>query len=438
MKLRLSVFLVFLNLTGIKISAQRFLSETDSSLLIKDSVWPVIKKLEHFKITGYIQPQFQYAQRDGMESYGGGNFSPTSKSRFMLRRARLKVEFAFPFKMRKRPSTVFVFQIDATERGVTAKDMYVKIYEPKKSFFYVTTGLFARPFGYEVNLSSYYRESPDRGRMSQILLPGERDLGAMISYEPFEKTKKSVNIKVDLGVFNGQGLSGTTDFDNIKDLAARFYIKPYKINQFELSGGVSLFMGGWRNSSLCIFRMNRSSTSEKIFIKDSAHTNVGKQVARRYYGLDIQLKKHHQWGTTEWRAEYWRGVQSGTANSMVSLGSLAMSNGTPLQVYIRPFQGGFFYFIQSIANEKHQLILKYDWFDPNRAVSKTEIGAAETNLTFADIQYSTFGLGYIYHINAQAKVQWYYDIVTNEKTLLHGYTSHIKNNLFTCRLQFGF
>lgn len=438
MKFKITLFLLLLSLTGVHVVAQHFLSETDSSLLIKDTVRPVIKMFEHIKFTGYLQPQFQYAQRDGMESFGGGNFSPTSKNRFMLRRARLKIEYALPSKLRKRPSAVFAFQIDATERGVTAKDMFVKIYEPKKSFFYLTAGLFARPFGYEVNLSSYYRESPDRGRMSQILLPGERDLGAMLTYEPIEKPKKSINIKIDFGIFNGQGLLGTTDFDNIKDIAARVYIKPYNVNQFEISGGVSLFIGGWRNGTSYIFSMNRSATGEKYFVADSALTNIGKRVPRRYYGLDIQVKKHHQWGTTEWRVEYWRGVQSGTANSLVSPGTLPVSNGTPLPVYIRPFQGGFLYLIQQIVNEKHQLLLKYDWFDPNTEVSKTEIGAAGSNLTIADIQYATFGLGYIYHFNTQAKMLLYYDFVSNEKTNLQGYTAHIKNNLFTCRLQFGF
>jgi hypothetical protein len=43
----------------------------------------------------------------------------------------------------------------------------------------MTAGFFARPFGFEVNLGSSYRETPERGRMSQTLMPGERDLGVM-------------------------------------------------------------------------------------------------------------------------------------------------------------------------------------------------------------------------------------------------------------------
>ena len=70
--------------------------------------------------------------------------------------------------------------------------------------------MFARPFGYEVNLSSSDREAPERGRMSQILMKTERDLGVMASFEP-KKTKHFFkHIKIDGGFFNGQGLTGPT------------------------------------------------------------------------------------------------------------------------------------------------------------------------------------------------------------------------------------
>ena len=65
----------------------------------------------------------------------------------------------------------------------------------------MTAGMFARPFGYEVNLSSTFREAPERGRMSQILMPSERDLGAMITYEPLRRDAKNKIIKIDAGVF---------------------------------------------------------------------------------------------------------------------------------------------------------------------------------------------------------------------------------------------
>jgi hypothetical protein len=62
------------------------------------------------------------------------------------------------------------------------------------------------------------RETPERGRLSQILMPSEGDIGIMVSHEPKESKWDRSRFKLDIGFFNGQGLSGTTDFDNHKDL----------------------------------------------------------------------------------------------------------------------------------------------------------------------------------------------------------------------------
>ena len=151
--------------------AQRYLSDLDSSLLyLKDSVKPFLKRYENLRFSGYLQPQFQVAQSKGARSYAGGDFSEFSQSRFMLRRARIKLDYLIPTKD-YYPKALFTFQLDATERGVNVRDMFIRLYETKRHFFSFTTGLFARPFGYELNLGSSYRETPERGRMSQILMP---------------------------------------------------------------------------------------------------------------------------------------------------------------------------------------------------------------------------------------------------------------------------
>ncbi|MBL0306025.1 MAG: hypothetical protein IPQ25_08290 [Chitinophagaceae bacterium] len=188
---------------SIKGNSQRYLSDIDSIFFIKDTVRPVIKRFENLRITGYIQPQFQKAQSDGAPSYTGGNFSPFSSSRFMLRRARVKIDYIMPSK-EKYPQAMFSFQIDATERGVIVRDMFLKLFETKRNLFSMTAGLFARPFGYEVNLSSAFRETPERGRMSQILMPSERDIGIMVSHEPQESKQKRSRFKFDIGFLTGR------------------------------------------------------------------------------------------------------------------------------------------------------------------------------------------------------------------------------------------
>ncbi|MBK7561007.1 MAG: porin [Chitinophagaceae bacterium] len=428
-------FSLFLSVTAFP---QRYLADIDSSFFIKDTVRPLIKRFENIRISGYIQPQFQKAQSDGAPSYSGGNFSQYSSSRFMLRRARVKIDYILPSKL-KYPKALFSFQIDATERGVIVRDMFLKLFETKSNLFSLTAGLFARPFGYEVNLSSTVRETPERGRMSQILMPSERDIGVMVSHEPQESKRDRSRFKLDIGFFNGQGLSGTTDFDSHKDLIGRIFFRPYfSKSNIEFSGGLSYLRGGWKNGTKYVYESGTASNGDKIFIIDSAVSNLGKSSPRHYYGADAQVKLKHGWGETEWRAEYWFGTQPGTSGSTSNPGTLPTSNGIPVPTYVRHYDGVFLLFLQNIINAKHQLMVKYDWYDPNIKVAKMELGKAGTNLTPADVKFTTLGMGYAFHINSQTKIILYYDLVKNESTQLAGFTTDLKDNILTCRIQFRF
>ena len=438
--LRIVVLLTTIVITGYQLKAQRYLTDIDSSFFIKDTVRPLIKRFENIIISGYMQPQFQVAESDGAPSFAGGNFSPFSQSRFMLRRARVKIDYLIKTKS-NFPQALFTFQIDATERGVIVRDMFVRLFEGSRNNFSVSAGLFARPFGFEVNLSSSSRETPERGRMSQILMPSERDLGAMVSYEPLRSDHPLSHFKLDAGFFNGQGLSGVTDFDDHKDFISRLAIRPYSMSiskNIELSGGLSFLRGGWKNPTKYVYESGLASNGDKIFIVDSSETNLGHSAPRHYYGADMQFKIKHGWGETELRAEHWFGTQPGTATSTSNPGALPTNNGIPLPTYVRHFNGSFFYFLQNIINKKHQLLFKFDWYDPNVKIKELEIGKPGTNLTAADIKFSTLGAGYVFHFNPQIKLILYYDFVKNETTQLAGYTSDLKDNIFTCRLQFRF
>ena len=414
-------------------AAQRYLSDLDSSLLfLRDSVKPFLKRFDNLRFSGYIQPQFQVAQSKGSRSYNGGDFSEFSQSRFMLRRARIKLDYILPTDD-GYPKALFTFQIDATERGVNVRDMFIKFYEVKRHFFSVTAGIFARPFGYEVNLSSSYRETPERGRMSQILMPSERDLGAMISYESYKRETRPHFFKFDVGFFNGQGLSGPTDFDSYKDLISRFTVKPMRVKKFEISGGLSLLYGGWRQGTKYIYESAKGINGDRFFRLDSSTDNIGKKAPRHYYGADIQILLKNDWGNSEWRAEYWRGIQPGTSTTTTNPGTLPTN-----PIYIRNFDGAFLLFLQNVGSSKHQVMVKYDWYDPNIDVKESDIGKQGTNITIADIKYSTLGIGYARYFNEIIKLVLYYDIVKNELTQLPGFTTDLKDNIFTCRIQYRF
>jgi hypothetical protein len=413
--------------------AQRYLADYDSTLFIRDTVVPVIRRFESLHFSGYMQPQFQVAQAAGIQTYAGGNFQPKASNRFMLRRARVKMDYVLPGKAGDFPAALFTFQFEATERDVNVRDVFVRVYEPASKNFYLTGGLFARPFGYEVNLSSSYRETPERGRMSQILMPSERDLGAMVSYESQKKGRKSPLFKYDIGVFNGQGKSGPAEFDSYKDVISRLTLKPVNLSEsFSLGAGLSFLRGGWRQDTKYKYEMGEKNGSP-AFVVDSSEGNIGQKAPRHYYGADAQLVLKHGWGKTEWRAEYWRGKQPGTQETTVNPGTLPHD-----PTYIRNFDGAFFYFLQNLVNEQWELMVKYDWYDPNTKATGMQIGQSGANFHEPDIKFSTLGVGLTHYFNNNLKFLVYYDMVRNETTRLTGFQNDVKDNVFTCRMQLRF
>ena len=164
------------------------------------------------------------------------------------------------------------------------------------------------------------------------------------------------------------------DFDSYKDFISRITVKPIKIGQWNISGGLSILNGGWRNGTKYVYEIGSLPNGEKYFAVDSTPSNLGGKAPRHYYGADAQAVLNHGWGETEFRAEYWAGQQPGTATTTVNPGDTPSLNGTPLPTYKRNFDGAFLLFLQNIINKKNQLIVKYDWYDPNTDVARQDIG----------------------------------------------------------------
>jgi len=414
------------------VHAQFLVDMIDTTDARDKGLWAVYRETDHLQISGYFQPQYQVAQSKGVKNYSGGDFPANSNTRFMIRRGRIRFDYAH-FNADGLPQAQVVFQFDGSERGVAIRDFWGRYYENKFQMFAFTAGMFARPFGYELNLSSSDRESPERGRMSQILMKTERDLGMMATFEPRKKSNPLRLLKFDAGVFNGQGLTGPEEYDSYKDFISRVSLKPYSLSKtVSLSAGLSFFEGGIVQNSNFIYQMG-DGNSDKHFTVDSSVSNKGKKAPRKYRGLDAQLRIKNGWGKTELRGEYWWGTQSSSAEE-------STTPGTPLNqpYYIREFNGAFIYFLQNIFTEKHMLAFKYDIYDPNKKLSGKEIGLPGTNTHAGDIKYNTFGAGYIYFADAHLKFLIWYDVIRNETTQLNGYTSDIKDNIFTLRVQFRF
>ncbi|HSC36898.1 MAG TPA: hypothetical protein VLD19_03465 [Chitinophagaceae bacterium] len=415
------------------VSRGQFLMDMiDTSKDMGKGMLSMYKKFDRIYITGYLQPQFQAAAAKGAKSFSGGDFAPAVDNRFMLRRGRLRFDYA-RLNSDNQLSVYFVFQFDGTERGVFIRDFWGRVFENKWQLFSFTMGMFARPFGYEVNMASADRESPERGRMSQLLMKTERDLGAMVSFEPRRKDHPLRHFKLDVGFFNGPGLSSPADYDSYKDLIARAGVKPYALSKtVSFSAGLSLLNGGFLQNTRYIYREGESN-GIKTFVPDSSLSNLNTKAPRRYAGADVQVKFKHKSGYTELRAEYWQGTQTATAATSETPAALLTEPS-----YTRKFNGAFIYLLHNIVNVHHQLGVKYDWYDPNTRVSGHDIGRAGSSLSATDIKYSTLGFGYLYYINDNLKLVLWYDMIKNENTQLAGYTSDLKDNTFTCRLQFRF
>lgn len=427
------VVVLFFLLSMSYVSKAQFLTDMmDTTTNVGRGILQMYKKFDRIYFTGYLQPQYQVAQEKGARSWNGGDFATNVNSRFMLRRGRVRLDYV-RMNPQDQIALYFVFQFDGTERGVVIRDFWGRIFENKWKLFQLTTGMFARPFGYEVNMSSVDRESPERGRMSQILMRNERDLGAMVSFEPRRSDHPLHYLKLDAGFFNGQGLTATAEYDSYKDFIARASWKPYPLSKaFLISGGLSYFNGGLFQNTKYTYEI-ADDVNGKLFMVDSADDNIGRKAPRRYYGADIQLKWKHKYGATLLRAEYWRGRQTASAATTETPTALLQE-----PYYVRRFDGVFIYLLQNIVNEHHQLGIKYDWYDPNTEVKGEEIGKDGNNINATNIKYSTISVGYNTYFNENVRLMLWYDFIKNENTSLMGYTGDIKDNVFTARLQFRF
>jgi hypothetical protein len=438
--------------------------DTTQSTIAK--VYQDIEIFKRIKVSGYIQAQWQLADSAGQKSFAGGDFKSGVDNRFALRRGRVKFQYDAPFNEKGFSTSQYVLQFDVTEKGMTIKDAYAKITDPWTGWFSLTAGVQNRPFGYEVSYSSSLRESPERGRMSQIIFPNERDLGAMLTIQG----PKSSNwnwLKLDAGFFNGTGAPSAgvdaSDFDKFKDFIGHASLNKASFDEkMKFGFGVSYYNGGYRIDSVNVYKAGTDSLGTKGFTYDSKNTENGglladrKKTNREYIGVDAQFSIAWAAGLTTLRAEYIQGNQPGTSGSTTSPAALPTSSildtlkwsvnpiATPSDIYNRKFNGAYFYFLHNILQTPLQVIVKYDWYDPNTDVAGDDLGKAVKQTGFkstnsSDVKFTTLGFGLAYRWDANVKITAYYDNVKNEtSTNLSGFTKDIKDNLFTLRLQVKF
>jgi len=437
-----TLIIVALCLASFKLSAQTTpQTKTVDSLKAKvEELDKELKGIKNLTVNGWIQSQYQWTDAKGTKSYDGGDFLPNSNNRFMIRRGRVKFTYT-------KGITQFVLQLNATERGVNLVDFYAKATDPWSKQFALTAGVMNRPFGFEIQQSSSVRETPERSRFTQILLPNERDLGAMITYQP-TKEKKLYGLKLDAGFYGGTGIAvpGTTslngagivDFDSYKDFIGHIaYVKGFKDNKYTFGIGASHYNGGYILQNNKVYdAINADVNGIKTWIvKDTSTTTYkGGKAPRVYTDVELQFSVVTPLGTTSLRGEYIFGTQSGTRTTSKSPSSLP----TSMDTYERSFNGMYAYLIHRIGKSKHEIVGKLEWYDPNTKVASADF-VVGTTMTEADIKYTMHGLGYNYYFHENVKFMFYYNIVRNEHAEgVSGYRGDVKDDVLTIRMQYRF
>jgi len=395
-------------------------------------------QLKKLKFSGYIQAQWQSSQLDsalnksndmkvGIGVNGPEKVANTANyNRFGVRRGRLKATY-------EDFGCQAVVEFDISEGGLKTKDLYLNVLDPWLKTFAVKGGVFDNPFGYEIGYSSSKLESPERSRLIQTLFPDEKTLGSMLTIQA-PKTSPWNVLKLEAGLVAGNAIS--KDYKSKKDIVAHItYTKALETMKFGI--GVSMYSGSILQTTKKVYTMNSGA-----FAIDSTSTNLNSFAGRSYYGIDGQFSIVSDLGLTQIRAEYITGKQPGAAGSSASPNGYDPTAAAAFDTYIRPFSGGYVNFVQDIADTKHSIVVKYDWYDPNTAVAGNNILVA-TKTGKADVAYSTLGLGYMYRMNNNVRIMAYYDMVTNEKVTkysssLKGYTNDLTDNVVTIRLQYKF
>ncbi len=412
-----------------------------------------VKTLQKFKISGYIQTQYQVAQPNAELSTNmkvGGNNENLNENynRFGIRRGRIKFTY-------EEGIASGVFQLDMTENGISVKDVYLNIKDPWFKSSALRSGIFDRTFGYEISYSSSRRESPERSTVFQTLFPNERDLGTALYLQPAKISPLNF-LHLDLGIFAGNGIK--PEMDNHLDFIGHLYASNNIGSHVKYGIGVSYYNGGVMQYSKDVYTMDGN-----VFVLNSdSVSNFRKSAKREYFGIDGQFNYISKAGMTKIHAEYLFGQQPGSKSSSKSPNSGVLAtvvremnpNLVTNDTYIRNFNGGYVMLTQDLGKLPFTAVLKYDWYDPNTQVKGSEIGEdVETNqykTGFADLSQNTIGLGALWKASNNLLLTAYYEINNYEKAdLSYKFNSNtngekafvvndLKRNVFTLRLQYKF
>lgn len=426
MKTHLLIVSIFL-LNTVALFAQN--KESNDSIPITESrpdfAHNVADVLKNFKVGGYFQGQYQHGQKDVKrmmvgstnESYGEKSFN-----RIGLRRA-------FVSTMYEQGLVYALVTIEMKDnKEVWFSDAFINITDPWSKRFDLSIGSLNPEFGYELSVSPSNYELVEGTAFLYSLMPDIYDIGAKLSYQAPEKYG---SLRLLGSMIAGNGVQRETD--SRRDYIFTATATTNKKRIIRLSGGVSYYIGSVYQGTENIYKMR-----DKKFTLDTNEKNIGKYAKREYFDVNAQLAIDTKFGLSQLRAEYVTGTQPGAIESYDSPNS---PNRPEVDTYIRKFNGGYLYYLQQVGPKLPLTFFGgYSWHNPNTKVSKDNIGAtSHTNAT--DIKYQTASLGLIWYPLPPVRIQAFYEMPINEKSVQLadvGYNRNRKDNVFTLRIQYKY
>jgi hypothetical protein len=382
---------------------------------------------EGFRLTGYFQAQYETHQDSEDQLLIGG--APLNQDRFVLRRARLKLERDWTYGG-------VMFEVDAnTVHGPAFVAQHAEISlayrdEQRHPYIQLTGGLFDNPFGWEVVESPRDRAFMERSFASRGFFPAEPDLGVRLSGQLGW-------LRYSVAVVNGQPLGDRTGFvlqdpNAHKDVVGRVGIALDASPALQIKGGVSVLNGKG-------FHPGSDPTKNTLVWKDSNENGqldngeeraapgtagVASQNFDRWaLGADIELELRANFGTSKLYGE-------------VSAGSNMDRNvfvADPITIgYDERELGGYLLFTEEF---KFGGIIgfRYDTYNPdsdfldNARLGKF-IPTSETVTTYAPL----IGFQVPHHARLIAEYDFIQDAMARD---IEGVPTDKKNNIFTVRLQ---
>jgi hypothetical protein len=348
------------------------LNALDERVLVNETD---LGKLNKIKVSGYIQAQWIMNDKDHVTVN-----EPTNT--FWIRRARFKITYE------ALDGVKFVLQPDFSTGNLVLKDAYAVVNIPKLKDFTLWAGQFNR-INYEVEYSSSQREVLERSKVIRAIYPAEREVGVK-----FEYNGSTIPLKFQLMAMNGNFTGAqAVDYDSKKDLMGRLV---YSIKLPGAGVGIDLGPNFYYGKTGIKYNTFISDENGKL---DSTSYKAGDYLPKQWMGGEIQIFADILGGLAL-KGEYVQGINSlSSSTNQDSKATLAARRADPTK--LRHFSGYYLYLIKNIGN-KDQLVLKYDFYDPNTNLS----GDAAKG----DVSWKTYTVAWQHYLNDFIRISLQYEM----------------------------